>query len=168
MEHTEPTKGKCPHCGGTECFEENQVIPGAQDSSTDQLVTSWMCMDCGYTSTTLNEEGSEIIMQYEGSTAELIRDLRWVDPETNLVWYPIILNFPSFGIIFPDGTSKDNWTWMAAPAIDIPEEEREKFPIPGQPGQFYARRIDMNGGEHFLKDQFYDACKYIGFVQEEQ
>lgn len=166
MEHTEPIKMQCPHCGGTDCFEETQTIPTPMGDG-EQEVTSWMCMDCGYTSTSLNEDGSPIVEGYELTTAELIKDLRWVDPATNLVWYPIILNFPSFGIIFPDGTSKNDWTWMAAPAIDISEEERQKYPIPGQPGEFYARRISMEEGEHFLKDQFYDACRFIGFVQEQ-
>ena len=83
MEDSNPIKTTCPHCGGAQCFEENQTIPGASEGDTDQLVTSWMCMDCGYTSTTLNEEGSEVIQGYEDSTAELIKDLRWVDPSTN-------------------------------------------------------------------------------------
>lgn len=165
MEHTEPNKVACPHCGGVQCFEENQSIPTPTGDS-EQLVTSWMCMDCGYTSTTLNQEGSEVVIGYEESTAELIKDLRWVDENTNLVWYPIILNFPTFGIIFPDGTNRDNWMWMAAAAVDISEEDKEKYPVPGQPGQFYSRRIDMEGGEHFMRDQFYDACKYIGFIQD--
>lgn len=159
----EPAKITCPHCGGEHCFEENQTIPGTGD--TDQSVTSWMCLDCGYTSTTLNEEGSELISQYEESTAELIKDLRWVNPDTNLVWYPIVLNFPTFGIIFPDGSSKDEWRWMAAPAVDIPQADQQKYPIPGQPGKFYTKRVDMGAGVHYDNDKFYDACKFIGFVQ---
>ena len=124
-----------------------------------------MCMECGYTSTTLNEEGSLVVETYEQGTAELIKDLRWVDPNTNLVWYPIVLNFPSFGIIFPDGTNKDNWAWRAAPAVDISEEEQKKYPIPGQKDQYYTKRIDMNSSELFEADQFYDACKFLGFIQ---
>lgn len=164
MEYTnEPGKITCPHCGGEHCFEENQTIPSNGDS--EQLVTSWMCLDCGYTSTTLNEEGSDIITGYEESTAEIIKDLKWVDPETTLVWYPIVLNFPSFGIIFPDGTSRDDWSWTAAPAVDIPAEEQNKYPIPGQTGQYYTRRIDMTVGKKFDSDKFYDACHFIGFIQ---
>ena len=159
----EPIKITCPHCGEHDaCFEETQTMPDADQTQ----VNSYMCMSCGYTSTTLNVEGSEVIKQYEEQTAELIKDLRWVDAYTNLVWYPIILNFPSFGIIFPDGTSKHDWAWKTAPAVDIPTEEQAKYPIPGQDGQFYARRSDMNASQVFPSNEFYAACKSIGFIQE--
>lgn len=164
MEHqsvssTDPTKIKCPHCGEHECFEDIQAL------SEKEFVKSYMCTSCGYTSTSLNAEGSEMIKQYEESTAELIKDLRWVDKSNNQVWYPIILNFPSYGIIFPDGTSKNNWRWTAAPAVDIALEEQSKYPIPGQPDQFYTRRVDMKLGQSFENDNFYGACKFIGFIQ---
>ena len=155
----EPSKVTCPHCGSHECFEETQTLPDGTE------VKSYMCMECGYTTTTLNVEGSEIITSYEDTTAELIKALRWVDPNTNLVWYPIVLNFPSFGIIFPDGTSKFNWKWRAAPAVDIPEAEQKMFPIPGHDNQYYTRRIDMNKGQSFDNDDFYNACKFLGFIQ---
>jgi len=165
MEYTnEPTKIICPHCGGKHCFEDNQDIPTPDGSSTE-VVSSWMCTDCGYTSTTLNKDESKLINEYEEVTAELIKALRWVDVKTNLVWYPIVLNFPTFGIIFPDGTGKDDWTWMAAPAVDIAQESQSNFPIPGQPGAFYARRVDMESGKHFSRDEFTQACEFIGFIQ---
>lgn len=155
----EPTKVLCPHCGSHECFVETQELPDKT------VVDSSMCMECGYTTTTLNVEGSAIVQQIEDTTAELIKDLRWVDPNTNLVWYPIVLNFPSFGIIFPDGTNKDEWSWRAAPAVDVSAEEVEKYPIPGRPGEFYSRRIDMSQGQLFDRKDFYSACKFLGFIQ---
>jgi len=75
---TEPTKVICPHCGSPECFEDTQTIPDGE------VVTSYMCMDCGYTTSTLNVEGSQVIKHYEDTTAELIKELRWVD-DKNLV-----------------------------------------------------------------------------------
>lgn len=156
----EPTKVMCPHCGSHECFEESQTLPDEQE------VQSYMCMECGYTTSTLNVLGSEVIEGYEQSTAELIKDLRWIDPNTNLVWYPIVLNFPSFGIIFPDGSSKDNWFWRAAPAVEIPVEDQKNYPIPGHKDQFYTKRIDMEAGKTFDSSDFYNACKFLGFIQE--
>lgn len=164
MEHqsvssTEPNKIVCPHCGSHNCFEEIQTLPDGTE------VKSYMCLECGYTTTTLNVDGSSVIKGYEESTAELIKALRWVDPKTNLVWYPIVLNFPSFGIIFPDGTGADDWSWKAAPAIDIPTEEQKNYPIPGQKDQYYTRRIDMGKGQTFANNDFYNACKFLGFIQ---
>lgn len=158
--NTEATNIKCPHCGGPDCFEDTQRI----DLETE--VSSWMCVNCGYTSTTQNLVDSELIKQYEEITPELMADLRWIDPQTNLVWYPIVLNFPSTGIIFPDGTSVNDWGWTAAPAVDIPVAEQKKYPIPNQPGQYYTRRIDMESGRFFIPSAFYDACKFIGFIQD--
>ena len=154
----EPTKIKCPHCGSTECFKDTQAI------SEREFVDSYMCVSCGYTTTSMNVEGSQTIKEYEELTAELVKELRWVD-ENNLVWYPIVLNFPSFGIIFPDGTSAADWKWTAAPAVDIPAEEQKNYPVPGQPDQYYARRIDLKAGKSFANNDFYEACKFIGFIQ---
>lgn len=155
---TEPTKITCPHCGAPECFEDTQTIPDGED------LTSYMCMECGYTSTSLNVDGSPIINQYESQTAELIKDLRWVD-DKNLVWYPTVLNFPSYGIIFPDGVNKMDWKWTAAPAVDVAPEEQKNYPIPGQVGKFYERRIDMNASRKFLNNDFYGACLFLGFIK---
>lgn len=160
----EPTKITCPHCNSNQCFEETQMIEGTS-ADTQESVNSYLCVGCGYTTTTLNQVRSEIIAKYENTTAELIKDLRWIDPNTDLVWYPIVLNFPTFGIIFPDGTNVADWTWMAAPAVDIAEESQSNFPIPGQPGKFYTRRVDMESGQHFSKDEFTKACEFIGFIQ---
>ena len=157
VSNTEPTKIKCPHCGEDHCFEETQTLDG-------QEVKSYMCVSCGYTSTSINEEGSPLILGYEDTTAELVKELRWVD-SNNKVWYPLVLNFPSFGIIFPDGTSKNDWGWMAAPAVDIPVEDQKKYPIPGQKDAYYTRRIDMAQGLRFDNKEFYNACKFIGFIQ---
>jgi len=156
----EPTKITCPHCGSHNCFQESQTLPDGT------VVESYMCIECGYTSNTLNVVGSQHVEQYEETTAELIKALRWIDPATNLVWYPIVLNFPSFGIIFPDGTSENDWCWKAAPAVDIPAQEQVKYPIPGQKDQYYTRRIDMSKGQNFASNDFYNACKFLGFIKE--
>ena len=153
-----PNQIKCPHCGSDHCYEETQAVE-------NELVKSYLCTNCGYTSTTLNKEGSTMIKEYEDVTAELIKDLRWVDEKTNLVWYPIVLNFPSFGIIFPDGVNKTNWEWMAAPAVDIPEEDRKNYPIPGHKDIFYTKRIEMKLGKKFKSDSFREACEFIGFIK---
>ena len=156
---TEPTKIGCPHCGHNQCFEETQTLPDGQE------VASYMCLDCGYTSNTLNVEDSDFIKGYEETTAELIKDLRWVDPNTNLVWYPIVLNFPSFGIVFPDGTNVFDWSWRAALAVEIPHQDSKKYPIPGQEGEYYTKRVDMESSRLFNSDDFYSACKFLGFIQ---
>lgn len=154
-------KVTCKHCGSEHhCFEEVTQLPTGED------VVSYLCVSCGYTTTTMNVVDSPMIEEYESTTAQLIKDLRWVD-DTNLVWYPIVLNFPSTGIVFPDGKSVGDWHWVAAKAIDIPEKDQERFPIVGRPGEFYKRRIDMENKQQYPKDNFYEACKSVGFILSE-
>lgn len=160
MHQSQPNKIICKHCGEHHCFEEETQT---QDG---QMAKSYMCTNCGYTTTTLNVEGGGVVTGYEEQTAQIIKDLRWVDDE-NLVWYPIVLNFPSVGIIFPQGTSKDDWSWVTAPAVLIPEEDRQKYPIPGSEGEFYKKKVDMSQQKQFAADKFYDACKHVGFIISE-
>ena len=49
--------------------------------------------------------------------------------------------------------------------IDItPEEEKEKYPIPKQPGKFYEYRMDMETLQHFEERDFIDALEYVGLI----
>ena len=154
-------KVKCKHCGSEHhCFEEQTNLPSGDEA------LSYLCVSCGYTTTTLNTEGSEMIKEYESVTAQLIKDLRWIDDQ-GLVWYPIVLNFPSTGIVFPDGHNASDWHWVAAKAIDIPEADQQRFPVAGRPGEYYKSRIDMENKEQFPKENFYEACRSVGFILSE-
>ena len=154
----EINKIACAHCTQLLCYVEQAV------NHNKETAHSFMCVGCGYTSTTLNVDQSDLIKTYEENTAELIKQLRWVDPRTNLVWYPIVLNFPSTGMVVPDGISKDDWKWMAAPGIDIPLNQQKRYPIPGQRGQYYTKRVDLRKGRHFAPSKFADAIKFVGFL----
>lgn len=163
MEQTDLKKTECPHCHLPECCTESQTIldPGKSEVRVD----SFLCLACGFTTTSLNQDGSDLVKQYEELTAELIKSLRWVDQKTNLVWYPIVLNFPTFGIIFPDGSSSQSWQWNASPSVDIPLQDQHKYPIPGQPNKFYTKRVDQAAGRKFEPKDFLQACKFIGFIK---
>jgi DNA-directed RNA polymerase subunit RPC12/RpoP len=160
MKQNTPEKIECPHCGSDNCFVESNYT-----ELTPDKVSSYMCIGCGYSSTTLNKADSEMIAVYEETTPQIMIDLKWIDPATNLVWYPTVLNFPNLGIVFPDGTDASDWSWRSAPAIDIPTEEQKKYPIPGKDGEFYTRRVDMSSSKLFAKEQFTQACENIGLIQ---
>ena len=155
-----PEKIACPHCGSMNCFEE-----GTHSEVSAAMIYSYLCMGCGYTSTSLNKQDNPMLAEYEEGTAEIIKELKWIDTATQLVWYQTVLNFPNSGIIFPEGTSKEAWQWVAAPAIDIPLAEQKRFPIPGT-DQFYQRRVDMNQATRFAPTEFNVACKSIGLIKE--
>jgi hypothetical protein len=147
----------CKVCGQEECFKE-----------TENDIDSFLCMGCGYTTTSLNVDDSIELRKWEQTTPELIKKSKFVDPDTNLVWYPSVLNFPNIGMIFPDGTNEDNWNWRVARAVDIPEEDRSKYPVPGKDGEFYTRRIDMKGSKLYERTDFKTACEDLGILQKSE
>lgn len=149
----------CPHCGSNNCFQEDYKVESNEFSS-------YMCMSCGYTTTTIYKKDSPIIEEYEQQCPALFKDLKYVDTKTNLVWYPIVLNFPDLGLVFPDGASAFDWKWRAVPLKEVPESEREKYPIPNQEGKFYETKADMESSKLFEPNQFKDACKYLNIIQE--
>lgn len=152
----ESSKIICPHCGSHNCFHEE----------VDESTTSYLCMGCGYTSNDLFKTDSETLAGYEVSMPELYKDIRFSDQERGITWYPTVLNVPTIGLVFVDGTSKEDWTWKAAPAVDVSEQDKEKYPIPGKPGEFYTKRIAMDLAKSFAQTEFTDACKYIGLIKE--
>lgn len=159
-EHLEDCKKiTCPHCESINCFQEDYE----QDGSS---LSAYMCLSCGYTTSTLNVDGTEFVTQYEDSCPTLFKDLKFVDPDTNLAWYPMVLNFPTIGLVFPDGASALDWSWRAVPVKPVSESEKTKFPIPNEPGKFYETKADIDSSRLYPQNQFYQACKFLGIIVE--
>lgn len=149
------SKVVCPHCGSHNCFHE-EVGDG---------LTSYLCMGCGYTSNDLFKTGTEELQAYEQPMPELYKAVKFEDTERGITWYPTVLNVPSLGIVFVDGTTPEDWRWKAAAAVDVADNEKEKYPVPGKPGEFYTKRLDMNTAKDFERTQFTEACKYVGLIK---
>ena len=109
------------------------------------------CYGCGFSST--NQEINEELIP------ELYRALKYIDKETNLVYYPSTINIPEKGMVFADGTSVLKWQWAAVCAVEIKEEEKSKFPE----GQKY--KMDMTTISHFDERDFLEALDYIGYFE---
>jgi hypothetical protein len=147
----------CPHCNTLECYVE-----------AENNIESYLCLSCGYTTNSLYIDGSDELLKWEASTPLLIKKSKYIDPNTNLVWYPSVLNFPSRGMIFPDGSNEESWLWRMAPVVEIPEEERSKYPIPGKPGEFYPTKIDMESSKFYERHDFKTACEDLGILETKQ
>lgn len=150
-----PDKITCPHCGGTNCFVEEH-----------DGIKSYLCMDCGYTTTSLNVDGSLQMQDWTSTLPELIKAIKWVDPETKLVWLPSTLNMPGIGLVFPDGTTADDWQWRAVPVTSVSADEKKKYPIPGKEGEYYTTKADFSKSKLFGKNEFKEACKHIGIIKQ--
>lgn len=145
----------CAHCGELECYKESMGD-----------VDSFLCMGCGYTSTTLNKDGSVELRKWEMTTPELIKKAKFVDKD-GLAWYPSVLNLPSTGLIFPDGVNENDWGWRVAKVVAIPEEDRNKYPIPGKQNEYYSTRLDMKNSKYFSRIDFKTACIELGIYKGE-
>jgi hypothetical protein len=137
MQHEEIIN--CPKSGGDLCYKI-QVAPE---------VYNYMSLSCGFWTNSFMIEGHDFYMQQMETLPELYKDLAWVDPETKLVWLPNTINVPDKGMIFANGSNISSWGWAAVKAIEIPEEDREKHPIPGKPGEFMKYKMDMKNMKMF-------------------
>lgn len=144
----------CPKSKGDLCYE-TQVTPE---------ITNWMSLSCGYWTNSLMKQDSEFYNEQMSSLPELYRDLAWKDESTGLVWLPQTINEPQKGMVFANGTNAKEWKWSAVKAVPVTGEEKEKYPIPKQPGKFYEYRMDMSTMHHFDEREFIDALEYIGLI----
>jgi len=135
----------CPHCGSDACYEHEQ-----------QKIVIWSCMGCGFTSNELMIEGSELVTQTEEVMPELYKDIKFIDKDKH-IWYPTVINIQDKGTVFVNGTSKDNWGWAGIKAIETTDEEKQKF-------KGATHKSDPKTLMMFSKEQFDDACHYIGLI----
>ena len=140
----------CPHCGGNACYEQQ----------INEEVTTHFCFGCGFTSSTLMQADSKLVKDTLENSPELYKDLLYTD-DSGKIWLPATITLPGKGMVFLDGTSKDNWMWSAVKAIQITEEEKANFP------QGQTHKMDMKNAQMFGQRDFMDALEVIGFFDVE-
>jgi len=146
----------CPCCGSNACIK----------TITESGETIQLCWTCGFTSNSLLKDGSEFEVENFENTAELIKDLK--QTHEGYAWYPKVINLPSRGMIFPEWNKRSkDWYWAAVKAIPIPEEEKENYPDPNNPGSFYEFKMDTSNIKRFNKLEFMDAAEEIGLFNAE-
>jgi len=148
-----PEGGKtvdCAVCGENTALEE-----------IDGTVTSWMCVSCGYTSNTLYKKNSTQIRKVFSTSPKLINDLKIYDKKRFIYWIPTVINMPTRGLIFPEGT-KSQLLWTYIPIVEIPESEQKKYPVENQLGKFHTQKLDSTHSKKFTR--FYDALKEMGAI----
>jgi hypothetical protein len=111
-------------------------------------------------------EDHEFYQQQMETLPELYKDLAWTDPKTGLIWLPNTINNPEQGMVFANGTNASNWGWAAVRAVEVPEHEKRKHPIPGKPGEFMKYRMDMKNMKSFGERDYIEALSYIGVLPE--
>ena len=143
----------CPLCKGNACYEQ-----AISSMDNPEPIKTYLCFGCGFSSTSLMTEDSVYVKETREVSPELYNDLSQKD-ENGLVWFPATISIAAKGMVFADGTDKNNWSWKAAKAVRILEEDKEKYPD----GQEY--KMDMKNAKLFGKKDFMDALDYIEFYQ---
>jgi hypothetical protein len=119
--------------------------------------TVHMCYGCGFTTNTLMKSESEFLEEQLEVLPELYKDLIYVDGEGKN-WMPSTINIPDKGMVFINGKSTEDWKWMAVKAIEIPEEEKSKFP------EGNTHKMDMSNAKEFEEKDFMEALSYIDLL----
>jgi hypothetical protein len=147
----------CSHCGSDACY--------VAENSPE--IKTYSCFGCGFTTNSLMKEGEEFYNQQVEVLPELYKDVMFTDKE-GLIWMPTTINLPQQGMVFYNGTSKENAKWSAVKAVKVTEEEKEKYPIKGKPGEFYTWRMNMETIMNYEMKDFMEALSYIGILPEEE
>ena len=145
----------CSHCGSDACY----VVENTPEIKT------YSCFGCGFTTNSLMKEGEEFYEQQLEVLPELYKDVMFED-ENGLKWMPTTINVPTQGMVFYNGTNPGDAKWAGVQAVEVTEEEKEKYPIKGKPGQYYTHRMDMSTMKPFEMREFIDALTYIGVLPE--
>ena len=138
----------CPVCYDTDkCFEDVQ-----------ETFKSYLCFNCGFMSDSRYEIDSLTLIENLKSSPQLVQDLQIKDKQRNIVWFPAVINMGEKGLIFPEGTTPQDYVWKYAQVVEVSEEERDKY-------DNYDRRLDVENAESFGQEGFLDACKAMGITQ---
>jgi len=139
----------CKRCGGNACYEQ----------PINEQVTTWLCWGCGFTTSTLMTEKSELVTQAIETSPELYKDLMFMDSDKR-VWLPSTLTLPAKGMVFVDGTDTDSWAWASVKAIPLQEGDKKV-------NEEQTHKMDMKNVRHFDQRNFMDAAEYIGMFEVE-
>lgn len=140
----------CNRCASDACYEQH----------IDENTITWLCMGCGFTTSTMMLEGGKLVAELLETSPELYKDLLFKD-QNNRMWAPSTITLPGKGMVFIDGNNKDNWKWTAVRAVEITSEDRKLKEYPAD--QTY--RMDMPNAKYFGQREFMDALEVIGFYE---
>ena len=144
----------CPRCEGNACYE-NKI---------NNSLTTYLCYGCGFQSNSYLVSGSNYHTEQMELLPELYKDLTFID-FNNMVWIPTTINLPEKGMVFANGSSKDNWKWSAVGVKPVSEEEKTKYPIPGKKGKYYSTKTDMSTMKLFDEKDFMDALEHLSIFE---
>jgi hypothetical protein len=157
---------KCNRCDGDACYKHE--VNG---------IELYSCYGCGFQTSSVMKQGEKFFEEQIEILPELYKALLGEDDE-GMVWMPQTVNLPQQGMVFASAAkdhgvinetpSQNNYEWAAVKAVEIKEEEKEKYPIPSKEGEFYEWRMDMTTEKRFSHENFMDALDYINIFSADE
>lgn len=140
---------ECSRCGSDACY--------GQEVTKEVIIE--LCYGCGFQSNSIMISGSDFLIEQMGLLPELHKELMDEEEETGKIWMPTTINIEGKGMVFADGTSRNNWGWAGVKAVLIPEEEKDKY-------KDKSYKPDMSTIKHFEERDFMEALSYIKVIPE--
>ena len=141
----------CDRCSSDACYMQE----------VNEEIKNYQCYGCGFITNSLLKPGTQFFEEQMELLPNLYKELMGED-EDGKVWMPTTINLPEKGMVFANGVNIENWKWGAVKALEVKEEEKEKYPIPGKKGEYYKYRMDMETLKEFEERDFMEALSYIG------
>ena len=95
--------------------------------------------------------GSQFLKEQMEILPELYKELLDEEEDTGKIWMPTTVNIEDKGMIFANGSGRDNWWWSAAKAVK------------GEDGKY---KTNMSEVKHFKERDFMEALSYINVLPE--
>ena len=139
--------------GSNACYEQTFQQEGKE-------IKTWLCFGSGFTTSTLMTEGSKLVEDLIETSPELYKDLLYTDKEKR-VWAPATITLPEKGMVFLDGSNKEDWKWASVKSIPITEEDRKTKKFPKE----QTHKMDMKNIIHYPQNDFMTALENIDFYK---
>ena len=131
------------------CEERALHVAGNEEAQVMQ------CINCGYTTSTKFRGMKSDNEEFQ----KLGEDMKnWSKEKNGYIWIPSIITLP-IGMLYPINNKSKKLKWAFAPMVEIPEEDRKKYPNPSVPGKFYDKKIDTDNA--VIYDLFIEGMSYI-------
>lgn len=138
---------ECSKCGSDACYMQE----------VNEKITLEMCYGCGFQSNSLMTEGSEFLQEQYETLPELYKALAVAEVDNGKVWLPSTTNIPGVGMVFADGTNREQWAWAGVKSVETTDEDKDKL-------NGAEWKPDMSTIKHFAERDFIGALEYIGVL----
>ncbi len=139
----------CGRCDSKLCYT----------STVNKDVTTYLCLSCGFTTSSVMTKDSKTVKNFLSTAPELYKDLSHID-DNGYYWVPSTITVPDKGMVFLDGTTKQDWKWVAVKPRPLTELERKNNPV-FQEKEF---TMDMKNKKEFGQLDFSGALIEIGVM----